>query len=101
VEVTVGRTSKYSAEFKAAAVRLSREPGRSSVDVAADLGLHSITIRRWRKEFEAAADPELRRARAEHAELVTLRRRIRMLEEEREILAKAAAFRAQETGRTR
>ena len=97
----MGRTSKYSAEFKAAAVRLSREPGHSSIDVAADLGLYSITIRRWRKEFEEAADPELRRARAEHAELVALRRRIRVLEEEREILAKAAAFRAQETGRTR
>ena len=96
----MGRKSKYSAEFKAAAVRLSREPGRSSVDVAADLGLTSITIRRWRKEFEETANPELRRARAEHAELVTLRRRIRMLEEEREILAKAAAFRARETGRT-
>lgn len=97
----MGRTSKYSAEFKAAAVRLSRQPGRSSVDVAADLGLTSITIRRWRKEFEEATDPELRRARAEHAELIALRRRIRVLEEEREILAKAAAFRVQETGRAR
>lgn len=97
----MGRKSKYSAEFRAAAVRLSREPGRSSVDVAADLGLNGLTIRRWRKEFEEAADPELRRARVEHAELVALRRRVRMLEEEREILAKAAAFRDQETGRAR
>ena len=97
----MGRTSKYSAEFKAEAVRLSREPGRSSVDVAADLGLASITIRRWRKEYDEAADPELRRVRVEHAELVALRRRVRVLEEEREILAKAAAFRDQETGRAR
>jgi len=97
----VGRTSKYSIEFKAEAVRLSREPGHSSVDVAADLGLSSITIRRWRKDFEEAADPELRRARAEHAELVALRRRVKVLEEEREILAKAAAFRVQETERRR
>jgi transposase len=101
LEVTVGRKSKYSAEFRAEAARLSREPGRSSMDVAADLGVSSLTIRRWRKEFEEAADPELRRARAEHAELVRLRRRVRVLEEEREILAKAAAFRDQETGRAR
>ena len=99
VEVTVGRKSKFSTEFRAEAVRLSREPGRSSVDVAADLGLSSITVRRWRQEFEAAADPELRRARAERAELMALRRRVRVLEEEREILAKAAAFRDRETGR--
>ncbi len=97
----MGRKSKYSAEFKAAAVRLSREPGHSSMDVAADLGLHSVTIRRWRKEFEEASNPELRQARAEHAELVALRRRVRVLEEEREILAKAAAFRGRETGRAR
>ena len=95
----MGRKSKYAAEFKAAAVRLSREPGHSSVDVAADLGVSSITVRRWRREFEAAADPELQRARAEHAELVALRRRVRVLEEERAILAKAAAFRDRETGR--
>jgi transposase len=69
------------------------------VTVAGDLGVSGITIRRWRKEFEAAANPELRRARAEHAELVALRRRLRVLEEEREILAKAAAFRHRETGR--
>jgi transposase len=99
--VAVGRKSKFSAEFKAEAVRLSREPGQSSVTVGADLGVASITIRRWRKEFEEAASPELRRARAEHAELMALRRRVRVLEEEREILAKAAAFRDQETGRAR
>ncbi|HEU4571772.1 MAG TPA: transposase [Candidatus Limnocylindrales bacterium] len=93
--------SKYSAEFRAEAVRLSREPGQSSESVAADLGVSGMTIRNWRKEFEAAADPELRRARTEHAELVALRRRVKVLEEEREILAKAAAFLDPERGRTR
>lgn len=97
----MGRKSKYSAEFRAEAVRLSREPGQSSESVAADLGVSGMTIRNWRKEFEAAADPELRRARAEHAELVALRRRLKVLEEEREILAKAAAFLDRERGRTR
>jgi len=97
----VGMKSKYSAEFRAEAVRLSREPGQSSESVAADLGVSGMTIRNWRKEFEAAADPELRRARTEHAELVALRRRVKVLEEEREILAKAAAFLDPERGRTR
>jgi transposase len=97
----MGRKSKYSDEFRAEAVRLSREPGQSSRSVGADLGVSGMTIRNWRKEFEAAADPEVRKARAEHAELVALRRRVKVLEEEREILAKAAAFLGREHGRTR
>ena len=97
----MGRRSKYSAEFRAEAVRLSREPGQSSETVGADLGVSGMTIRNWRKQFEATADPELRRARAEHAELVVLRRRLKVLEEEREILAKAAAFLDREHARTR
>jgi transposase len=97
----MGRRSRYSVEFRAEAVRLSREPGRSSETVGADLGVSGMTIRNWRKAFEAAADPEVRQARAEHAELVTLRRRLKVLEEERVILSKAAAFLDREIGRTR
>jgi len=97
----LGNKSKYSAEFRAEAVRLSREPGQSSATVGADLGVSGMTIRNWRKAFDAAASPEARQARVEHAELVALRRRLKVLEEEREILAKAAAFRDRETRRPR
>ena len=97
----MGRKSKYSVEFRAEAVRLSREPGQSSERVGADLGVSGMTIRNWRKEIDAEAHPEVRQARAEHTELVALRRRLRVLEEEREILAKAAAFLDREHGRTR
>ena len=97
----MGNKSKYSAEFRAEAVRLSREPGQSSATVGADLGVSGMTIRNWRKAFDAAASPEARQARVEHAELVALRRRLKVLEEEREILAKAAAFRDRETRRPR
>ena len=60
--------------------------------VGRDLGVSRETIRLWAKRLATAADPEVRQARQEHAELVALRRRVRVLEEEREILAKAAAF---------
>jgi transposase len=96
----MGRKSKYTVEFRATAVRLAREPGRTPRSVGADLGVSQWTIRRWESELLAAHDPTARRAAADHAELVTLRRRVRVLEEEREILAKAAAFRAQEIDRT-
>lgn len=96
----MGRRSKYSPEFQASAVRLLAEPGATNESVGQDLGVSRETIRKWAIRLAAEADPETRRAREEHAELVALRRRVKVLEEEREILAKAAAFRARETGRT-
>ena len=97
----MGRKSLYSREFMEEAVRLAREPGHNTVTVGRDLGLSHTTIRNWTIRLDAEADPILRRAREEHAELIALRRRVRVLEEEREILSKAAAFRARETGRPR
>jgi transposase-like protein len=97
----LGRKSKYSAEFQALAVRLLLEPGATNESVGRDLGISRETVRLWARRLAAETDPEVRRAREEHAELVALRRRVKVLEEEREILAKAAAFRARETRRTR
>lgn len=97
----MGRKSRFSEEFRGEAVRLLAEPGATNESVGRDLGVSRETIRRWAKQLAAEADPELRQARAEHAELVRLRRRVRILEEERQILAKAAAFLDREHGRTR
>ena len=97
----MGRKSLYSREFMEAAVRLTHEPGQNTVTVGRDLGLSHTTIRNWTVRLAAESDPLLRLARAEHAELVALRRRVRVLEEEREILSKAAAFRDRGTGRAR
>jgi transposase len=96
----LGGKSKYSPEFQTQAVRLLLEPGSTNESVGRDLGVSRETIRQWAKRLAKEADPELRRARQEHAELVVLRRRVRVLEEEREILSKAAAFRVRESERT-
>lgn len=96
----MGRKSKFTREFQIEAVRLLAEPGATNASVGRDLGVSRETIRLWAKRLAAEADPEVRRAREEHAELVKLRRRVRVLEEEREILTKAAAFLGREHGRT-
>jgi transposase len=90
----------YSEEFRAEAVRLAETSGQSIRGVALDLGISNESLRRWIQlahERPAGAPLEV----DERAELVELRRRVKVLEVEREILRKAAAFFAQETERTR
>lgn len=103
--VPVGR-KHYPAEFKADAVALYRSrPGATIKSVAGDLGVNTETLRNWIR----AADG--RRAGAHsaptsaaqgggdgvQAELAAARKRIRELEEERDILRKAARYFATET----
>jgi transposase-like protein len=97
----VGRKRVITPELEVMAIRLFAERGATDVSVARDLGIDRSTLGRWRRRQLEVADPEVLRTRAEHAELVELRRRVKVLEEEREILAKAAAFLDRETGRRR
>jgi transposase len=90
----------YSSEFRAEAVKLAETSGQSIRQVALELGISNESLRRWialARERPAGTplDDE------ERAELTELRRRVKVLESEREILRKAAAFFAQETERTR
>ena len=89
-----------SDKAKTEAVRLARTSGQSIRQTALELGITNETLGVWIREQERArSGPPL--TGDERAELVELRRRVRVLETEREILRKAAAFFAQETERTR
>jgi transposase len=92
-----GRPSRYSAEFRQEAVRLALSPDQTIGGVARDLGIKRETLRNWIRRSGEARElgPD------ERHELIELRRRVKTLETEREILKKAAAFFAQETERTR
>jgi transposase len=90
--------SPYSPEFRAEAVRLVREGGRKPKELARDLGCSEETIRIWLRQ--ADLDDGNRQdglTTAEREELRRLRREVRVLQQEREILKKAAAFFAKET----
>ncbi len=94
-----GRAS-YAPEFRAEAVRMVREGARTPGQLAQDLGCAEQTIRNWVKQADLDAG---RRSdgltTAEREELARLRREVRVLREEREILKKAAAFFAREATR--
>jgi transposase len=95
----MGRRREYTPEFRAAAVQMVRTSGQSVRQVALNLGVSNQMLGVWLRQFEAADSEPL--AAAERQELLELRRRVRTLEAERDILKKAAAFFAQEGDRTR
>ena len=89
---------RFTTEFKTEAVRrLLEESGRPLQAVAGELGVHANQLRGWRNEHLAAGSAEaLARQKAEAAELARLRRENKRLEQENEILRRAAAFFARE-----
>jgi transposase len=94
----MGKRREYPPEFRAAAVQMVRTSGQSIRQVALSLGISNQNLGLWLRQFEAADSAPL--SAAERQELVELRRRVRTLEAERDILKKAAAFFAQENDRT-
>jgi len=83
---------RFTAEFKAQAVKRLLEGGRGLSEVATELGLSTGQLSTWRTEHLAAGSAEaLALRRAEAAETLRLRRDVKRLEEENLILRKAAA----------
>jgi transposase len=92
----------YPPEFRAEAVRLVRSSNKLIREIAQDLGVSEQALRNWLRQ--ADLDDGHRSdglTSSEQDELRTLRRKVRVLEEEREILKKAAAFFARETDQRR
>ena len=90
----------FTAEFKAEAVRMCETGDRSIGQVARDLDLVPSVLRSWVKqhEIDSGAGPEGALTTEERKELQRLRREVRQLREDREILKKAATFFAKEKG---
>ena len=84
----------FGPEFKADAVRLVREGGRSIAQVAKELDLTETSLREWvrQAEVDGGQGPMGALTSAERAELSQLRRDVKVLQMEREILKKATAF---------
>jgi len=96
----MGRRKKrtFTSEFKADAVKLVREGGRSIPQVAKSLDLTETSLREWveRAKIEVGQGPPDALTAVERAELQRLRREVKRLEMEKQILKKAAVFFARE-----
>jgi transposase len=90
---------QFTDSFKADAVRLCAQGGRSVAHVATDLDLTQSALRGWVKRAEADAGKRTTDTLTsiEREELFQLRRDNKRLLMERDILKKAAAFFAKES----
>lgn len=93
------RPPRYPDAFRAEAVDLVRAGEDSLPQIARDLGINDQTLRTWvkRAEIDTGRDASDDLTTDERAELVRLRRENRVLQQEKEILKKAAAWFAKET----
>ena len=90
----------FTPEFKAEAVRLCKVGDRSVRQIAKDLDLTETALREWvqRAAVDAGKGQPGAVTTEERSELIELRKRVKRLEMEREILKKATAFFAKESG---
>lgn len=92
---------QYTKEFKQGAVRLVTQQGRSISDAATSLGIPSWSLWRWvnsaKKDGQDAFRGNGNRS-AQEQEIFDLRQKVKQLEEEKDILKKAAAYFASHLG---
>ena len=85
---------RFTEEFKKEAVNLVVKQGYTNTEEAQSLGVSESAIRHWKKQF----GPKSNKVEQEQqAEIKQLKKEVKRLRMEREILKKAAAFFARET----
>jgi transposase len=88
----------YAPEYRRRIVELARS-GRSPEELAKEFEPSAQTIRTWINQDRTDAGERPGLTSGEKEELVALRRRVKALEEEKEILRKATVFFVRETSR--
>ncbi len=83
-------------EFRRRAVELARERAKPISEIARDLGISDSCLRGWVAKADIEDGRREGATKDERAELVELRRKLRVAEMENEILRRAAAYFARE-----
>ena len=84
----------YPREFRQDVIRVARnrEPGVRIKDIAADFGISESCLQTWLTQADRDDGVRPGPRTDEHAENRELRRRLRLLEQENEVLRRAAAY---------
>ena len=83
-------------EFRVRAVELARERAKPVANLARDLGISESCLRNWIAKSDIEEGRREGVTAADRSEMVALRRKVRTLEMENEVLRRAAAYFARE-----
>ena len=87
----------YPREYRDDVVRVARDrdAGVTLEQIAADFGIHVMTLSKWMRQADVDAGNKPGTSTTDNAELREARRRIKLLEQENEVLRRAAAYLSQ------
>ena len=87
----------YPREFREDVVRvaLNRDESTTIAQIGADFGIHEGTVAKWLRQADVEEGKRPGQTADEAAEMRELRRRNRLLEQENEVLRRAAAYLSQ------
>jgi len=87
----------YPGEFRDDGVNVARrrEPGQTIKQIAADFGIAESCLRNWIRQSDVEDGLKPGTTAADNGELREAKRRIRLLEQENEVLRRAAAYLSQ------
>ena len=91
------RRRAFTPEYKHEVVALYRTTDKSVAQLAKELDLTESAVARWVRQAEVEAGSREGLSSDERSELAALRREVRILRDERDILKRATAFFAKET----
>ena len=81
----------YPQEFRDDVVRVARSR-QDGATIAKDFGVHEMTLHKWIRQADIDDGNRPGKSREESSELRDARQRIRLLEQENEVLRRAAAY---------
>jgi len=85
------KKKRFDKDFKISAVRMVTEGGHKAAEVARSLGIHQNQIYNWKRKFSDQGDKAFP-GKGHLTELAALRRQLRDVEMERDILKKAVGI---------
>jgi len=96
----MSKRQSYTRYFKLEAVRLLEQSNHTAAELAIQLGVRRNQLYKWQEEVskhgEEAFPGSGRREASDESEVIRLRRELKRVKEERDILKKAAQFFAKE-----